>query len=45
MAIGRDTSFTWLGHAGVEIRTPGGQVVLIDPWFGNPNSPRTAEQQ
>ncbi len=45
MAIGRDTSFTWLGHAGVEIATPGGQVVVIDPWYGNPNSPRTVEAQ
>ena len=45
MALGRDTSFTWLGHAGVEIVTPGGRTVLVDPWFGNPNSPRTQEQQ
>jgi Predicted Zn-dependent hydrolases of the beta-lactamase fold len=27
----------------VEVRTPGGKVVLIDPWFGNPSSPRQAE--
>jgi L-ascorbate metabolism protein UlaG (beta-lactamase superfamily) len=45
MTLGRDTSFTWLGHAGVEIVTPGGSTVLVDPWFGNPNSPRTQEQQ
>jgi L-ascorbate metabolism protein UlaG (beta-lactamase superfamily) len=45
MAIDRGASFTWLGHAGVEIRTPGGQVVLIDPWFGNPKSSRTVAQQ
>jgi len=45
MAIGRDTSFTWLGHAGVEIATPGGQVVVVDPWFGNPNSPRAQGDQ
>jgi L-ascorbate metabolism protein UlaG (beta-lactamase superfamily) len=45
MALGRDTSITWLGHAGVEIVTPGGVTVLIDPWFGNPNSPRTQVQQ
>ena len=42
MSIGRDTSFTWIGHAGVEIRTPGGKIVLIDPWYGNPTSPRPA---
>jgi L-ascorbate metabolism protein UlaG (beta-lactamase superfamily) len=45
MAMGRDTAFTWLGHAGVEIATPGGQVVLVDPWFGNPNSPRAEAAQ
>ena len=45
MAIGRDTTFTWLGHAGVEIATPGGQALLIDPWFGNPKSPRTVDDQ
>jgi L-ascorbate metabolism protein UlaG (beta-lactamase superfamily) len=45
MALGRDTSITWLGHAGVEIVTPGGISILIDPWFGNPNSPRTQEEQ
>ena len=42
MAIGRDTSITWLGHAAVEIRTPGGRTVLIDPWLGNPKSPKPA---
>ena len=31
------------GHAGVEIATPGGQVVLVDPWYGNPNSPRAVD--
>ncbi len=45
MTIDRETSFTWLGHAGVEIKTPGGQVVLIDPWFGNPKNPISVEQQ
>jgi len=42
MSIGRDTTFTWLGHAAVEVRTPGGKVVLFDPWLGNPKSPRPA---
>lgn len=45
MALGHDTSFTWLGHAGVEIVTPGGLTVLIDPWFGCPNSPRAQAEQ
>jgi L-ascorbate metabolism protein UlaG (beta-lactamase superfamily) len=36
-------SFTWFGHACVELRTPGGKVILLDPWFGNPTSPRSVE--
>ncbi len=43
MGLDRDTTFTWYGHACVEVRTPGGQVILIDPWLGNPRSPRTAD--
>ena len=42
MALGRDTSITWYGHACVEVQTPGGRTVLIDPWFGNPRSPKSA---
>jgi L-ascorbate metabolism protein UlaG (beta-lactamase superfamily) len=37
------TSLTWYGHACVEIRTPGGKSVLIDPWFGNPRSPKAVD--
>jgi len=43
MELGRDTSITWYGHACVEVQTPGGRTVLIDPWFGNPRSPKPAE--
>jgi len=43
MALDRDTTFTWYGHACVEVRTPGGKTILIDPWFGNPLSPRAAD--
>ncbi len=35
-------TFTWYGHSCVELRTPGGKVVLFDPWFGNPTSPHSA---
>jgi len=35
--------YTWYGHACVQLRTPGGRTVLIDPWFGNPRSPRRAD--
>ncbi len=44
MALGRDTTFTWYGHACVEVRTPAGRTILIDPWFGNPKSPKRADQ-
>jgi L-ascorbate metabolism protein UlaG (beta-lactamase superfamily) len=44
MGIGRDTTITWFGHACVEMRTPGDKVVLFDPWFGNPKSPKPASQ-
>jgi L-ascorbate metabolism protein UlaG (beta-lactamase superfamily) len=36
-------SFTWYGHACVEVVTEGGRHVLFDPWFGNPTSPRRAD--
>ena len=42
MALDRQTTFTWHGHACVEITTPGGLTILIDPWFGNPKSDRAA---
>jgi L-ascorbate metabolism protein UlaG (beta-lactamase superfamily) len=37
-------TFTWYGHSCVELGTPGGKVVLLDPWFGNPTSPRPADE-
>jgi L-ascorbate metabolism protein UlaG (beta-lactamase superfamily) len=43
MQVGQDPIVVWWGHACIEIRTPGGRTVIIDPWFGNPRSPRTAE--
>jgi L-ascorbate metabolism protein UlaG (beta-lactamase superfamily) len=42
MALDRQVRITWYGHACFEIVTPGGKVVLLDPWFGNPSSPRAA---
>lgn len=38
-----ETRITWYGHACIEILTPGGRTVLIDPWFGNPLSPKPPE--
>ena len=43
MALDGDTTFTWYGHSCYEVRTPGDKVILIDPWFANPRSPRSAE--
>lgn len=30
---------TWLGHSTFEVRLPGGEAILIDPWLDNPNYP------
>jgi L-ascorbate metabolism protein UlaG (beta-lactamase superfamily) len=42
MALDRDTTFTWYGHSCYEVRTPGGKVILFDPFFANPKSPKAA---
>ncbi len=31
-----DTQLTWYGQAAFKIATPGGKVLLIDPWLTNP---------
>ncbi len=33
------TEVTWYGQAAFVVRTPGGTVLAIDPFFGNPRSP------
>lgn len=33
------TELTWYGHAAFKIKTPTGQVLLIDPWIDNPAFP------
>ena len=43
MGLDRDTTITWFGHSCWEIRTPGGKTILLDPWFGNPRSPRSQD--
>ena len=43
MAVDGKTTITWYGHACVEVTSPGGRTILIDPWFGNPLSPRSAD--
>lgn len=40
MNLGRDTTFTWLGHATFLVQTPGGKRLLLDPWVqSNPACP------
>jgi L-ascorbate metabolism protein UlaG (beta-lactamase superfamily) len=36
--------FTWHGHSCVELESPGGRTILIDPWLGNPRSTKSADQ-
>ena len=34
------TDILWLGQAGFRIKTPGGKIILIDPWItGGPKTP------
>ncbi len=30
---------TWLGHSFFQLKLPGGEVLLLDPWTGNPKFP------
>jgi L-ascorbate metabolism protein UlaG (beta-lactamase superfamily) len=36
-------AITWLGHSSFVVRTPGGRIILFDPWYtGNPSFPEGA---
>ena len=36
-------AITWLGHSSFSLKTPGGKVLLFDPWYtGNPSFPAAA---
>jgi L-ascorbate metabolism protein UlaG (beta-lactamase superfamily) len=39
----QETKIRWFGHAAFSITTPGGKVLLIDPWLNNPSNPETKE--
>lgn len=35
----QETKVRWFGHAAFSVTTPGGTVLLIDPWLSNPSNP------
>jgi L-ascorbate metabolism protein UlaG (beta-lactamase superfamily) len=40
MTLATEATFTWFGHSCWELRTPGDKVVVFDPWYTNPSSPK-----
>jgi L-ascorbate metabolism protein UlaG (beta-lactamase superfamily) len=45
MLATRGNKLTWLGHSTFKITTPGGTVVLVDPWvMGNPACPEALKK-
>lgn len=34
---------TWLGHSAFQVVSPGGKIVLFDPWLDNPKAPTGAK--
>jgi L-ascorbate metabolism protein UlaG (beta-lactamase superfamily) len=38
-ASAQETRVRWFGHAAFSVTTPGGKVLLIDPWLRNPSNP------
>jgi L-ascorbate metabolism protein UlaG (beta-lactamase superfamily) len=39
----QETKVKWFGHAAFSITTPGGKVLLIDPWIKNPSNPEAKD--
>lgn len=39
MGLCGETTVTFHGHAAVEIKTPDGTILMIDPWLNNPVNP------
>src|SRR5437667_2156781 len=39
-----DTQLTWYGQSAFKIVTPGGKVLLVDPWLSNPVFNRGKEE-
>ena len=44
-AAAQETRLKWFGHAAFSITTPGGKVLLIDPWIRNPSNPEAKENK
>jgi len=44
VAVMPKTQLTWYGQSGFKIVTPGGKVLLIDPWLTNPVSEKGKDQ-
>ena len=42
-ATAQETKLKWFGHAAFSITTPGGKVLLIDPWLSNPSNPEAKD--
>ena len=42
-AAAQETRVRWFGHAAFSVTTPGGKVLLIDPWLKNPKNPEAGE--
>jgi L-ascorbate metabolism protein UlaG (beta-lactamase superfamily) len=43
MSLPNGTTITWYGHSCFRFDTAGGRVIILDPYFENPNSPIKAE--
>lgn len=39
----QETRLKWFGHAAFSLTTPGGKVLLIDPWLTNPSNPEAKD--
>jgi len=42
-AAAQETRIKWFGHAAFSVTTPGGKVLLIDPWLSNPSNPEAKD--
>jgi L-ascorbate metabolism protein UlaG (beta-lactamase superfamily) len=42
-ATAQETKLKWHGHSAFSITTPGGKVLLVDPWIRNPSNPEAKD--